>query len=219
MGALFEEYERFDEKRNRKIEGTGLGLSITKELLELMGTRLKVESTYGEGSEFSFEIMQGVINEEPFGDLETRLKKKPVAKKKRVQFTAEDARILVVDDTQINLKVVTKLLKNTKINVDTAESGEEALRLVREHEYDVIFLDHKMSGMDGPETLRRMKELKDNLSADTPVISLTASTLSNARDEYIKAGYKDYLSKPFRPEELEDMLFYYIPSEKIRTVN
>ena len=125
----------------------------------------------------------------------------------------------MVDDTQINLKVVTKLLKNTKINVDTAESGEEALRLVREHEYDVIFLDHKMSGMDGPETLRRMKELKDNLSADTPVISLTASTLSNARDEYIKAGYKDYLSKPFRPEELEDMLFYYIPSEKIRTVN
>ena len=67
MGALFEEYERFDEKRNRKIEGTGLGLSITKELLELMGTRLKVESTYGEGSEFSFEIMQGVINDEPFG--------------------------------------------------------------------------------------------------------------------------------------------------------
>ena len=219
METLFEEYERFDEKRNRTIEGTGLGLSITKELLELMGSRLKVKSTYGEGSEFSFEFMQGVVNDEPFGDLKKRLKKKPVGQKKHVQFTAEDARILVVDDTSINLRVVTKLLKNTKINVDTAESGEEALRLVTEHEYDVIFLDHKMPGMDGPETLRRMKELEGNLSADAPVISLTASTLTNAKEEYVKAGFKDYLSKPFRPEELEDMLFYYIPSEKIRTVS
>ena len=75
-----------------------------------------------------------------------------------------------------------------------------------------------MPDMDGPETLKKMSELTDNLSADAPVISLTANALSNARDEYIRAGYKDYLSKPIRPAELEDMLFYYIPSEKIRTV-
>ena len=218
MERLFDEYERFDEKRNVKIEGTGLGLSITHELLELMGSRLTVESTYGEGSEFGFEIMQGVVDAEPFGDLEERLNKPVVNKKKRIRFTAEDARILVVDDTTINLRIFTKLLKNTKIVVDTAESGKEALKLVQEHAYDVIFLDHKMPEMDGPETLRLLNKLENNKSAGAPVISLTASALSNAREEYIRAGFKDYLSKPFRPEELEDMLFYHIPSEKIRSV-
>lgn len=217
MERLFNEYERFDEKKNQTIEGTGLGLSITKDLLELMGSRLQVESTYGEGSCFSFEIMQGIADDEPFGGVEERLNK-PVDQRKRIRFTAQDALILVVDDTPINLRIVTKLLKNTKINVDTAESGAEALELVRQNAYDVIFLDHKMPDMDGPETLKKMSELTDNLSADAPVISLTANTLSNARDEYIRAGYKDYLSKPIRPAELEDMLFYYIPSEKIRTV-
>ena len=217
MEKLFDEYERFDEKRNSKVEGTGLGLSITKELLNLMGSRLKVESTYGEGSEFSFEIMQGVVDAEPFGDVDERLNK-PVIRKKRIRFTAEDAHILVVDDTPINLLVMTRLLKNTKIHIDTAESGEDAIRLVREHTYDIIFLDHKMPEMDGPETLKRMNELDDNMSYAAPVISLTGNALSNARDEYIRAGYSDYLSKPIRPNELEDMLYYYIPAEKIRTV-
>ncbi len=217
LKKLFEEYERFDERRNRTIEGTGLGLSITRELLELMGSRLKVESKYSEGSEFSFELMQGVVDPEPFGDVEGQLNK-TVTEKKRIRFTAADARILVVDDTPINLLIMTRLLKNTKIHIDTAESGEEALKLVTERRYDVIFLDHKMPEMDGPETLKRMNELENNLSIGAPVVSLTANALTNARDEYIRAGYKDYLSKPIRPEELEDMLYYYIPAEKIRTV-
>ena len=217
MERLFEEYARFDEKRNIKVEGTGLGMSITKELLELMGSRLNVESTYGEGSEFGFEIMQGVAGDEPFGDIEGRLNK-PVAKKKRMKFTAEDARILVVDDTRVNLSIVTKLLKNTKIVVDTASSGAEALGLVQENKYDVIFLDHLMPEMDGPETLKKMSELENNKSAGAPVISLTSNAMSDAKEEYLKLGFKDYLSKPFKPEELEDILFYYIPPEKIRTV-
>ena len=217
LQKLFDEYERFDERRNSTIEGTGLGLSITRELLELMDCKLKVESKYGEGSEFSFEILQGVVNSEAFGDVEGQLNKIET-KTKRIRFTAADARILVVDDTPINLRIISRLLKNTKIHIDTAESGEQALQLVTERAYDVIFLDHRMPEMDGPETLKRMNEMENNLSAGAPVISLTANALTNARDEYIRAGYKDYLSKPVRPEELEDMLFYYIPSEKIRTV-
>ncbi|MBR4718783.1 MAG: response regulator [Lachnospiraceae bacterium] len=217
MDRLFEEYERVEEKRNRTIEGTGLGLSITRELLELMGSRLSVSSVYGKGSEFSFEIMQGVVNDEPVGELGDRLKVTTV-KMKRLSFTAEDARILVVDDTSVNLSVIRKLLKKTKISIDTAGSGEEALRLVREHEYDVIFLDHLMPGMDGPETLKRMHELEDNLSAGAPVIALTANAVTGAKDEYISSGFKDYLSKPIDIKELEDILFYYIPPEKIRTL-
>ncbi len=217
MDRLFNEYERFDEKRNLAIEGTGLGLSITKELLELMGSRLTVNSVYGEGSEFGFELMQGIVDDETIGDTRGRLKKKHDTKK-RVSFTAEDARILVVDDTKVNLAIVTNLLKRTRIVIDTAGSGEEALALVQKNAYDVIFLDHCMPNMSGPETLKKMNELENNLSAGAPVISLTSNSSQNAKEEYINAGYKDYLEKPILPDALEDMLFYYIPPEKIRTL-
>ncbi len=217
MEKLFMEYERFDEMRNRNIEGTGLGLSIITELLDLMGSALNVESTYGSGSEFGFEIMQGVMGDGAIGDISGRFRKTP-DKKKRVSFTAEDAHILVVDDSTVNLNVVKNLLKKTKINIDTAASGEEALSLVRSHEYDVILLDHLMPNMDGTETLMKMNEMKDNMSAAAPVIALTANAGANAKDEYLAAGFRDYLSKPINIGELEDMLFYHIPPEKIRTV-
>ncbi len=217
MEKLFDEYKRLDEKRNHTVEGTGLGLSITTELLELMGSRLAVNSTYGEGSEFSFEIEQGVVSDVPVGDLSGRFNKSAV-RKYRVRFTAEDAHILVVDDTKVNLTVVKNLLKKTRINIDTATSGEEALRLVQKNAYDLIFLDHLMPQMDGSETLKKMNELEDNKSADSPVICLTASAGSTARDDFIKAGFRDYLAKPISLKELEDMLFYYIPPAKLRTV-
>ncbi len=217
MNRLFEEYERVDEKRNISIEGTGLGISITTELLELMESKLSVKSTYGEGSEFGFELIQGIVNDEPVGDQSSWFKK-PAGRKQRIDFIAEDAHILVVDDSPVNLTVMKNLLKKTKIKTDTATSGEEALELVKKNEYDVIFLDHLMPEMDGPATLKKMKELDDNRSAGAPVISLTANVLSGARDEYLAAGYNDYLSKPIKLKELEDMLFYYIPPEKIRTV-
>ena len=218
LEKLFDEYARFDEDRNRSIEGTGLGMSITKELLELMGSRLTVESTYGEGTEFGFEIMQGVVNEVPIAKAGCAMKKN-AAPKKRVGYTAEDARILVVDDTPMNLVIVQELLKNTRICVDTAESGAEALELVKQHAYDVILLDHLMPKMSGPEVLRNLNEMEDNISAGAAVISLTSNAMEDAREEYRKMGFRDYLSKPFRPDELEDMLFYYIPAEKIRTIS
>ncbi|MCR5676392.1 MAG: response regulator [Lachnospiraceae bacterium] len=217
MEKLFVEYERFDEKRNHAIEGTGLGLSITRELLELMGSRLKAESTYGKGSTFSFEILQGVIDATPVKNEEDRWKE-PVSTRKRTSFTAEDARILIVDDTELNLVVFKNLIKHLGIRIDTAASGEEALRLVRVQAYDVIFLDERMPGMSGSETLKNMLALTDNLSAGVPVISLTSDAGKNARGEFVKIGFKDYLPKPIDPEVLEDMLFFYIPPEKIRTV-
>ena len=217
MEMLFDEYKRFDEKRNRTVEGTGLGLSITTELLELMESRLIVDSTYGEGSEFSFEIEQGVINDTPVGDISGRFNKSAV-RKYRVRFTAEDAHILVVDDSKVNISVITNLLKKTRINIDTAVSGEEAIRLVQENTYDLIFLDHLMPKMDGTETLKKMNGLENNMSAAAPVICLTANAISTARDDYIKEGFRDYLPKPVSLKDLEDMLFYYIPPEKIRTV-
>ncbi len=218
INKLFDEFIRMDERRNRAVEGTGLGLNITRELLDLMGSRLFVDSVYGEGSVFSFEILQGVVRNEPVGNINGKLKSTS-HQQYHVKFTAEDANLLVVDDTKVNLDVIKNLLKNTKIKIDTAESGAEALELVRRNEYDVIFLDHLMPKMDGPETLRKMMDMKDNLSSKAPVISLTANALSGARDQYLKAGFKDYLSKPVNPRELEDMLFKFIPPEKVRTLS
>lgn len=218
MERLFNEYERVEERRNRTIEGTGLGLNITRELLELMGSRLFVESTYGEGSEFGFELVQGVLKDDPIGEYDRKFRNTG-KRQYHVRFTAEDAHILVVDDNRVNLDVIRNLLKKTRIAIDTAESGEKALELVRENAYDVIFLDHLMKGMDGPETLKKMKEMEDNLSQATPVIALTANAMSGAREEYMRAGFKDYLSKPINSKKLEDMLFNYISPEKVRTVS
>ena len=217
MEKLFDEYQRVEEKRNRSIEGTGLGLSITTELLELMGSKLNVDSTYGEGSEFGFAIMQLVSDETDVGEFDGWISK-PVEKKNRIAFTAEDARILVVDDSSVNLMVVASLLKDKLMKIDTAQSGQEAIELVRKYKYDVIFLDHMMPDMDGLETLRKMKGLEGNMSADSPVISLTGNVSADAREEYIIQGYSDYLSKPIHSEDLDALLYYYISPEKIRTV-
>ena len=215
MEKLFVEYERFDESRNRSIEGTGLGLSIVKELLELMGTRLYVNSTYGEGSEFYFEIEQGVCCDRPVGDI-GKLFTGPVTVRHRNRFTAEDARILIVDDSAVNLTVITNLLKKTGIKIDTSLSGKEALDMVCKNHYDIIFLDHLMPGMDGNETFVRMKALEKNLSASSPVIALSADVLQDSVEEYKRLGYATFLAKPINPRELEDMLIKYIPREKMK---
>ena len=182
-----------------------------------MGSRLDVQSIYGKGSVFGFEIVQGVTDDTPIGEVRSWIRK-TIDRKQRINFVAEDARILIVDDSNVNLVVAKSLLKKTKIKVDTVNSGKEALRLVEENEYDVILLDHLMPDMNGPQTLEKMNELPTNRSKGKPVISLTSNVSQGIREEYIAMGYKDYLSKPIHPEDLEMMLFYYIPPEKIRTV-
>ena len=217
---LFNAFERVDEKRNRTVEGTGLGLNITSRLLSLMDSRLEVESEYGKGSVFSFEIVQGISRDEPIGDISERFSRmSAVHRKYHETFTAPEAHILVVDDTRMNLDVVVNLLKKTMIRIDTAGSGAEALELVGKNAYDMIFLDHRMPEMDGMECLSHMKELPDNKSKDAPVVSLTANAVSGAREEYIRAGFSDYLTKPIDPDKLEDMLIRYLPEGKVHMLD
>lgn len=213
---LFGAFERVDEKRNRSIEGTGLGLNITRQLLNLMDSELKLESVYGEGSTFSFEIVQGISRDEPIGDMTERFRRQNSnVKKYHESFTAPDAKILLVDDTKLNLDVVINLLKKTRIQIDAVESGAEAVQMVRENAYDVIFLDHRMPQMDGIECLQIMRTMDDNRCPDAPVISLTANAVSGAREEYLQAGFADYLTKPIDPAKLEEMLIRYLPPEKV----
>ncbi len=216
LGKLFSPFERIEEIRNRTIEGTGLGMSITKKLLAMMDTKLVVESEYGKGSDFSFEVVQEVIDRTPIGDF-VQSYKDAVDSMERYHesFHAPEARVLIVDDTRINLTVIRSLLKSTQLNVDTAESGRETLRKVAQEKYDVIFLDHRMPEMDGIETLQAMQTLEGNKNPDTPCIALTANAVSGAREEYLKAGFIDYLTKPVESGKLEKMLIAYLPGEKV----
>ena len=215
IGRLFDSFQRVDESRNRNIEGTGLGLSITMQLLKLMDSRLEVESTYGEGSDFYFYLEQKQLGDEVIGEdlqkyYENEKSKTSISGE---SFYAPDARILVVDDNKMNLKVFLGLLKNHGMQIDTAMSGKECLERMKEKAYHIIFMDHQMPEMDGVETLKRTKELEGNLSKDAVFIILTANAVSGAKEMFLREGFCDYLSKPIIAAKLERMFMEYLPKE------
>ena len=215
MGRLFDSFQRVDESRNRNVEGTGLGLSITMRLLNLMGSRLEVKSTYGEGSDFYFYLEQKQLDDEVIGDdvlkyYENEKGKNSISTE---QFYAPDAKILVVDDNEMNIKVFLGLLKNHGMQIDTAMSGKECLALIEKNAYHIIFMDHQMPEMDGVETLRRIRELQNNRSKDAVIIILTANAVSGAREMFLEEGFADYLSKPIIAVQLEKMIQKYLPEE------
>ena len=216
LGKLFESFTRIEEKRNRNIEGTGLGLNLTKNLVNLMGGEVFAESTYGKGSCFTAKIPQKIADAKPMGDFGKRYQQYlSTSDDDKLSFLAPDAKILVVDDVTMNLKVVEGLLKATKIQIDTAVSGSECLECVKTTPYQMIFLDHMMPEMDGLETLEHMKNLADNPNAQTPVIMLTANAIVGAKEEYMEAGFTDYLTKPIRETELLEMILKYLPEELV----
>ncbi len=217
LERLFSEFERIEERRNRNIEGTGLGMSITRNLLEKMGSSLDVKSIYGEGSIFSFELKQRVTEREPIGDYEESYKQLIADREKyHERFTAPEARFLVVDDNNMNLMVFKSLVKKTCVQVDTAESGDEGIALSASNKYDIMFLDHMMPEKDGVETLQEIRGDADNPNVTTPAVCLTANAIAGARDEYIKAGFDDYLSKPIDPDVLERMIVRFLPEELVK---
>ncbi len=217
LSRLFEKFDRIEESRNRNIEGTGLGMNITKSLLELMGSNLEVESSYGKGSEFSFSLVQKVIKWEELGDYESAYKKHLGQKKDyHEKFTAPEARVLVMDDNPMNLMVFKNLLKQTLIQIDTADDGDEGLMLSSVVKYDMIFFDHMMPGKDGIETLHEMRSQSSNPNVHTPSVCLTANAISGAREQYLSEGFDDYLTKPIDSEKLESMLIHYLPEEKVK---
>ncbi|WP_051204626.1 ATP-binding protein [Butyrivibrio sp. VCD2006] len=216
LDKLFVAFERIEEKRNRNVEGTGLGMTIVQRFLDMMGSHLEVESEYGKGSVFSFELEQKVVKWDPIGDFEEAFKRSIIERKNyHEKFTAPDARVLVVDDTPVNLTVFVNLLKKTGLKIDTAESGDECISLFTKNKYDAIFLDHMMPDKDGIETLMEIKAITDTPNIGTPVICLTANAISGMREMYTNAGFDDYLTKPIDAERLEMMLLQYLPKDKV----
>lgn len=216
LDDLFRSFKRVDETVNRNIEGTGLGLSISKQLLEMMGGNIYVDSVYHKGSTFTIELQQDIVNSRPIGIIDFAAQKQLSNRAKYNQkFMAPDAKVLVVDDNDMNRMVASKLLRATKIKVETAASGRECLNKTAAGGYHVILMDHMMPEMDGEETLRAIRAQTKGYCQKTPVIALTANVMTNADQIYGDMGFDGYLAKPINGALLEATLLQYLPPELI----
>ena len=214
--VLFASFQRGKDLRAHHIEGTGLGLSITRQLLEMMGSELEMESTYGKGSVFSFDLVQTVLSEEPMGNLNDLYQKRLSQEQKyRESFTAPDAHVLVVEDNVMNQKVVKSLLKQTLVQIDLAEDGVGCLEKCAHNHYDLILMDHLMPHMDGVEAFHRLREDKQGVNYRTPVIILTANAVAGMKQQYLDEGFNGFLSKPIQATLLEETLKQYLPEELV----
>ena len=211
---LFNAFKRVDERKNRHIEGTGLGLSIVHQLVELMGGRISVNSVYTKGSIFIVELEQDIVDDKELGTFTLASRRRARnGEQYKQSFEAPEAHLLVVDDNEMNLLVVRKLLEATKIQIDTAASGAECLRLTQEQRYDCILMDHLMPEMDGIQCLRALRTQPAGLCQDTPVIALTANAGSDQQMLYRKEGFSGYLAKPVNGALLEAAVLSILPKE------
>ena len=209
LDRIFASFERVDSRKNRNVVGTGLGLAITKRLVEKMNGSISVESEYGIGSTFTVTLPQKIKGLDPVGEWD-----KPEADLKnntsQPDFKAPGMKVLVVDDTPLNLLVMEKLLLKSCIEVTKAKSGQEALDLAADNDYDLILMDHFMPEMDGIETLEKIRQA-DGRNASTPVIALTANAVSGSKEMYLSKGFQDYLSKPVNRKALTEVIMKYVP--------
>ncbi len=213
---LFGEYERIQEGANRGIEGTGLGMNITNKLLKLMDSKLEVKSIYGQGSKFSFELVQKIVDYTPMGDYEEAAKAQALDVDEALAFIAPDARILVVDDNAMNRKVFKSLLTPTKIQIFDAASGNEAINKASRCLYDIVFMDHLMPNMDGVETLNKIRQIEGY--KNIPVIALTANRGAQCEEEYLSYGFDGYLTKPISVMQLEEIIKNKLPTDLIEPI-
>jgi signal transduction histidine kinase/ActR/RegA family two-component response regulator len=200
---LFERFTRLEESRNRHIEGTGLGLHITRQLIYMMNGTIDVKSVYGRGSVFTVSIPQKTVGKECLGDFNERLREHVnIAESGMNTFKAPGKRILVVDDVKVNIKVFKGLLRDTEITIDSAFTGAEGIEMTCKTKYDIIFMDHLMPQMDGIEAFHRIRDDKDNINHNTPIVILTANAIVGMRSSYLAEGFAEYVSKPVDQKEL-----------------
>lgn len=211
---LFDSFRRVDEDKNRRIEGTGLGLSISKQLVDLMGGQLTVDSIYTKSSTFHLVLEQKIVNPEPIGDVDFMVRRRArIRSRYKQSFEAPKARVLVVDDNEMNRLVAKKLLRETNLQVDTADSGAACLEMTKNRFYHVILMDHMMPEMDGVETLHKIRNQENGLCKDTPVVALTANVGSGSRKFYSQKGFQGYLAKPIHGALLEAAIVQYLPED------
>lgn len=326
MDKLFDSFQQVDTKRNRRVEGSGLGLAISKQMIEVMGGQLMVESEYGKGSEFHFMIPQKVVDGTPSAMLKEkkikvlgffynqyvksafynlmsqmgisykecnrieqlmnllpnhydyifieqecfsemvqnmlestketecilvsnlhcmteentwfRVLKKPLYclsvaavfnheeleeklhldREPAAQFAAPEAKVLIVDDNVINLKVTKGILQPFRMLVDVCTNGREALRLVKTNHYDLILMDHMMPEMDGIEAAHMIRKLEGEYYKKLPIIAFTANVVSGVEEYFLKEGLNDFLAKPLEMTDVSQKLRKWLPREKVLSI-
>jgi len=205
FSKLTQRYKRLDEEKNQDIQGSGLGLSIVEKILSLMDSKLNVESTYGKGSIFSFCVKQEIVNEE------TSIEEEHIEYK-----DYSNIRALVVDDINVNCIIASQLLDFYKITTDSANSGKECLSKLAKQKYDIIFIDHLMPDLDGGQTLEKIKTEYPKIYEEVPIIALTGDSYKGAKENYIKIGFTDFISKPIDKNGLHQILLNNLKKIEIR---
>ena len=211
MSLIFDSFRQLDMNKNRKIEGTGLGLAITKQFVALMQGDIQVESEYGKGTRFIITIKQTVVDKKTIK--ESQACTSTVEAKEMQIFSAKNCRVLVVDDNAMNRKLALAMLKFYNFDLYGAASGREAIELVKQHDFDLIFMDHMMPEMDGIEATGIIRKECGEAAKKAVIIALTANALQGAKEEYLANGFEDFLSKPFQRAELHEILERWVPTE------
>ena len=211
LQKIFYNFEQVDSSESRNADGTGIGLSVSKNIVELMGGTLGVESQIGKGSTFTICIPQDIRDEKTIGE---SIKEAPDQKEEPVMFSAPDCHILIVDDNLINRKIAQGMLKDYGFQIDEAESGQEAIDLVKEQKYDIIFMDHMMPEMDGMEATGIIRKECGKNGEEAVVVALTANAMKGAREMFLSNGFQDFVVKPIDRMLLHNVLSKWIPDEK-----
>ncbi|MCH5248602.1 MAG: DegV family EDD domain-containing protein [Lachnospiraceae bacterium] len=209
---IYDYFKRVDTRKNMKIEGSGLGLYITKQLVDMMDGEIMVDSIYTKGSVFTIILPQKIVDATPVGDVKL-LSGRANFEDYHPKFEAPEARILIVDDNHMNSLVESKLLKETKVNIDIAISGEECLEMTRRKYYHVILMDYMMPGMDGRETLKQLRRQENSLCRDSAVVVMSANSSAESGWNYLEEGFDGYLEKPIQGELLEAEILKFIPDD------
>ena len=215
---LFDSFERVDVKKNREKEGTGLGLAISRDLVQRMGGDISLHSVYGEGSTFFFTIRQGVEDWAPIREAEPVREKRKKKENKEWMFEAPEAKVLLVDDNDMNLVVAKALLEPLKIQIETARNGAEALQMVKQKAYDLVLMDHMMPIMDGIEATKEIRKLPEEAYRTLPIIALTANAMIDARKEFEEAGMNGFVAKPIEFSAICRELYHFLPPELVHNV-
>lgn len=216
---LFDAFQRVEIDRNRYVEGTGLGLTISQNLVNMMGGVIEVESEYGKGSRFFFTIEQTIIDPTPVSAVNYNGQKDNVTEKEaECLFIAPEAHILLVDDNELNLVVAKELLKPLRMQIDTAENGLQAVKMVRGSQYDLVLMDHMMPVMDGIEAAKAIRALPEDKYQKLPIIALTANAMVDARKEFLNAGMNGFVAKPIDFARICNQLKLWLPKDLVRDV-
>jgi signal transduction histidine kinase/DNA-binding response OmpR family regulator len=220
IGKLFDDFMQVDAVANRGVEGTGLGLAISKNLVKAMNGDISVSSEYGKGSTFTIVLPQKIRSHEPLAAIK-KSNSYNINKNTTVKFIAPNARILIVDDIDTNLKVAEGLMLPYKMQIDMCLSGFEAIEIAEKNDYDLILMDQMMPEMDGVETVKIIRNLgsKDSYYKKLPIIALTANAVSGAKEMFLENGFNDFLSKPIDTVKLNAILEKWIPKQKQKRAN